>query len=135
MVQSSKKDVLSEEIKSWKGFEYALREENRLLFSKMLSECGKNDATSKLMAIKMNSSLLNHCYWYEIRQIYPTKLGGEEWFMNMQNPIGDPRFDPQATITKNPDGSYKVTKEEIRMEVHPSTGYHQDKINTLNQKE
>jgi hypothetical protein len=33
MDQSS---ILSEEIKSWADFEYALGEENRLLFSKML---------------------------------------------------------------------------------------------------
>jgi hypothetical protein len=32
------KDVLTQEIQSWKGFEYALREENRLLFSKMLAK-------------------------------------------------------------------------------------------------
>ena len=36
-------NVLSEEIKSWERFEYALREENRLLFSKMLSECKQNE--------------------------------------------------------------------------------------------
>jgi hypothetical protein len=35
--------VLSEEIKSWERFEYALREEDRLLFSKMLSECKENE--------------------------------------------------------------------------------------------
>jgi hypothetical protein len=29
--------ILDKEIKSWKGFEYALREENRILFNKMLS--------------------------------------------------------------------------------------------------
>jgi hypothetical protein len=34
--------ILSSEIKSWKRFEYALREENRLLFNKMLSECREN---------------------------------------------------------------------------------------------
>jgi hypothetical protein len=34
--------ILDKEIESWKGFEYALREENRLLFSKMLSECQQN---------------------------------------------------------------------------------------------
>jgi hypothetical protein len=72
---------------------------------------------------------------FGIIEIYPTKSGGEEWFMNMQNPASDPRFDPQATITKNPDGSYKITKTVVRMEVYPSTGYHQDKISTLNQKE
>jgi hypothetical protein len=72
---------------------------------------------------------------FGIKEIYPTKPGGEEWFMNMQNPTLDPRFDPQANITKNPDGSYKMTKQEVRMEVYPSTGYNQDKIATLNQKE
>jgi hypothetical protein len=35
--------IQSEEIKSWETFEYALREENRLLFSKMLSECRQNE--------------------------------------------------------------------------------------------
>ena len=31
-------DILAKEIESWTNFEYALREENRLLFNKMLSE-------------------------------------------------------------------------------------------------
>jgi hypothetical protein len=38
----SLEDALTKEIKSWKGFQYALREENRILFNKMLSECGEN---------------------------------------------------------------------------------------------
>ena len=40
MDQSS---ILSEEIKSWGHFEYALREEDRLVFSKMLAECRENE--------------------------------------------------------------------------------------------
>ena len=35
-------DILTKEIESWKDFEYALREENRILFDKMLSECQEN---------------------------------------------------------------------------------------------
>jgi hypothetical protein len=35
-------DILANEIESWKNFRYALREENALLFNKMLSECGQN---------------------------------------------------------------------------------------------
>jgi hypothetical protein len=31
-------DFLAKEIESWKGFEYALREENRILFHEMLNE-------------------------------------------------------------------------------------------------
>ena len=35
-------DILAKEIESWKHFRYALREENALLFNKMLSECSHN---------------------------------------------------------------------------------------------
>lgn len=38
----STEGIFVKEIESWKGFEYALREENRILFHKMLSECIKN---------------------------------------------------------------------------------------------
>jgi hypothetical protein len=35
-------DILTTEIKSWKDFRYALREEDACLFNEMLSECGHN---------------------------------------------------------------------------------------------
>jgi hypothetical protein len=38
----NKENILTKESESWKGFEYALREENIILFSKMLSDCGEN---------------------------------------------------------------------------------------------
>ncbi|MFL6321943.1 MAG: hypothetical protein ACJ72Q_15905, partial [Nitrososphaeraceae archaeon] len=44
--------ILSEEIKSWQNFEYALREENRLLFGKMLSECKQNEDYVKAASSK-----------------------------------------------------------------------------------
>jgi hypothetical protein len=37
------KTTLVQEMDSWNNFEYALREENRLLFNKMLSECKENE--------------------------------------------------------------------------------------------
>ena len=44
---SSEKDenekILVKEIESWKGFEYALREPNAILFNKMLKECMENE--------------------------------------------------------------------------------------------
>jgi hypothetical protein len=52
MVNSMNEDTLSEEIKSWETFEYALREENRLLFSKMLSECRQNEDYIKAASSK-----------------------------------------------------------------------------------
>jgi hypothetical protein len=39
VVAVENKNILTEEIESWNRFEYALRQENRLLFRKMLGEC------------------------------------------------------------------------------------------------
>jgi hypothetical protein len=36
-------DILAKEIKSWKGFEYALRQPNATLFNKLLTECLENE--------------------------------------------------------------------------------------------
>jgi hypothetical protein len=36
-------NTLTQEIDSWSNYEYALREENRLLFNKMLSKCKENE--------------------------------------------------------------------------------------------
>jgi hypothetical protein len=44
--------ILSEEIKSWEHFEYALREENRLVFSNMLSECRENEDYARAASSK-----------------------------------------------------------------------------------
>jgi hypothetical protein len=41
MSPSSNEDLLTSEIESRNGFEYALREENRHLFHKMLNQCKK----------------------------------------------------------------------------------------------
>ena len=38
----NEENILTKEIESWKDFEYALREENGILFNKMLSECVEN---------------------------------------------------------------------------------------------
>ena len=42
--EKEEKDTLNNEIQTWKGLEYALREENSsLLFNKMLTECQDNE--------------------------------------------------------------------------------------------
>ena len=68
---------------------------------------------------------------FGIKKLYPTKSGGEQWFMDMNNPLGDSRFNPQNTITKNPDGSWKMKSTQVRMNVYTSTGYDSDDIPTL----
>ena len=46
------RSILNKEIDSWSNFEYALREENRLLFNKMLSECKENEGYIKAAGSK-----------------------------------------------------------------------------------
>jgi hypothetical protein len=63
---------------------------------------------------------------FGIRKIYPTKSGGEEWFMDMSDGQ-DPRSRPPS-MTKNPDGSFKVTSSQVRYGVFTSSGYQPDKV-------
>jgi hypothetical protein len=64
---------------------------------------------------------------FGIKKIYPTKPGGEEWVMNMQDPNNDPRT-KQIPMSKNADGSWKVTEDQVRYGVYTSSGYHPDLV-------
>jgi hypothetical protein len=70
---------------------------------------------------------------FGIKKLIPTKFGGEEWYMDMNNPSSDPRTLPPS-MTKNSDGSWKVTNTQTRYRVFPSTGWDRD-YTTLNQQE
>lgn len=61
--------------------------------------------------------------------IYPSKSGGELWFLG-NDPTRDSRFNPQATLTRNADGSWKVKSSQVRMQVYTSTGYDASRIAT-----
>src|SRR5688572_11164933 len=55
---------------------------------------------------------------FGIDQIYCTKPGGDEWFINMDNPEENlARFDPKTELTRNMDGTWKVTDTQVRMNV------------------
>jgi hypothetical protein len=57
-------NILIKEIKSWEHFEYAMMEENRLLFSKMLSECRENEDYARDAISKDEEYFqLNHYLW------------------------------------------------------------------------
>jgi hypothetical protein len=45
-------NILTQEIDSWSYFEYVLREENRLVSNKMLSECKENEDFSHAASSK-----------------------------------------------------------------------------------
>jgi hypothetical protein len=92
---------------------------------------------------------------FGIEKLYPTKTGvgggGEEWYMEMRNPMKDDRFIPINTVlnktlypfytlTRNTeDGSWKLTsttpETKVRMHVFTSTGYNQSKIATYDHSE
>ena len=77
---------------------------------------------------------------FGIKEIYRSKPGEEEWFMNMDDPKHDLRTDPQTTLTKNDDTEHginiwKIQNTEVRYEVFTSSGYNPQLITTLNQTE
>jgi hypothetical protein len=45
--EEQENNVLAKEIESWNSFEYSLREEDSILFNKMLNECQKEEEYSK----------------------------------------------------------------------------------------
>ena len=76
---------------------------------------------------------------FGIKEIYRSKLGGEEWFINMDDPNHDLRTDPQTTLIKNNDdhgnNSWKIQNTEVRYNVFTSSGFNPQLITTLNQTE
>jgi hypothetical protein len=50
--EKEQENILTKEIESWSKFEYALREEDRVLFNKMLNECQQKEEYSKAFKSK-----------------------------------------------------------------------------------
>jgi G3E family GTPase len=50
MTDEEENNVLAKEIESWSSFEYSLREEDRILFNRMLNECQKEEYTKAFNA-------------------------------------------------------------------------------------
>ncbi len=64
---------------------------------------------------------------FGITKIYPTKENGREWYMNMSGPENDSlvsiTFDPN--LTKNTDGSWRVSYPHLRFNVNTPSGMDQ----------
>jgi hypothetical protein len=50
---------------------------------------------------------------FGINKIYPTKENGREWYINTNNIQNDKLFSTSAEITKQPDGSLRVSAEHL----------------------
>jgi hypothetical protein len=87
---------------------------------------------------------------FGIEKIYPTQKGGEEWYMDMINPLSDNRFDPYNLlamedrnsqdpplfkIIRNKDNSWKMVPltdyTSIRMNILTNDGYNGNRIETF----
>jgi hypothetical protein len=54
----------------------------------------------------------------KIGMIYQTKIGGDEWFMDPSKLKEDKRFDANANLTRNRDGTWSVdSKEQTRLNI------------------
>ena len=53
---------------------------------------------------------------FGIAKLYPTANGGNEWYVNMNDPKSDPSFRNLPTMTKQADGSWQVSASQVRME-------------------
>ena len=65
---------------------------------------------------------------FGVEMLYPTKAAGQEWYLDMVNPTSDGRFNPQDQITRNPDGSWKMKSDQVRMYVYTSNGYNPHQV-------
>jgi hypothetical protein len=74
-----------------------------------------------------------HRHKFNVKEIYPTRLGGREWFMNMNIP-SDGIFDPGSAISKQLGGSWQINgafrpgnkyEDQVRMTVGTSAGQEQ----------
>jgi hypothetical protein len=67
-------------------------------------------------------SVVRHIF--KVKEIYPTKPGGREWFINMDSPQSDRIFDPGSHITKQSDGSWQISGSffQVRMVVGTPEG-------------
>ncbi|MGI0048873.1 MAG: Ig-like domain-containing protein, partial [Nitrososphaera sp.] len=59
---------------------------------------------------------------FGIEKIYPTTEGGNEWYVNMDDPKSDPNFRNLPSMTKQSDGSWQVSASQVRMEAWSPSG-------------
>jgi hypothetical protein len=73
---------------------------------------------------------------FGIQKLYPTIDNGEEWYMNMSDPLHDKQFNPKVELVRNQgDNSWHVDDSKVRMNVYTSSGYNESNIITYDQKE
>ena len=62
---------------------------------------------------------------FGVTEIYPTKVGGREWYVNMNDPNADGIFDTGSPIKIQPDGSWQIgtdTNSRLQNQIRMSVG-------------
>jgi hypothetical protein len=82
-----------------------------------------NNMISSAAAIPSNNSLKGEDI-FGIKEIYPTRPEGREWFLNSEDPRSDGIFyiTSDKNITKQSDGSWLINSSEVRMNVDTPPG-------------
>jgi hypothetical protein len=117
---------------------------------KVKSEKDDEQSKSKTKSKTNTESRENDNYdEFGIKKIYPTTASGQEWYLNMENPVIDDQFspfnlnteeeDPNFELYKNKDGSWKLksknSEAKVRMDVFSPDGYSPEKIETFDHSE
>jgi len=88
--------------------------------------------TYYLQTIQTPPSSFRHTF--KVKEIFPTKPGGREWFLDMKNPTSDGIFDPGSPIKQQADRSWEINgnlrpgdkyEDQVRMTVGTPTGQEQ----------
>ena len=78
-------------------------------------------------AISFHKTTLSHgkVDKFGILEIYPTKVDGREWYLNMSNPMNDSMFSigSDQNIIKQNDSSWRITNPQVRMNVTTPPNY------------
>ncbi|MGB8133177.1 MAG: hypothetical protein WCE99_03190, partial [Nitrososphaeraceae archaeon] len=82
-----------------------------------------NNMISSAAAIPSNNSSKGEDI-FGIKEIYPTRPDGREWFLNSEDPRSDGIFyiTSDKNITKESDGSWLINSSEVRMNVDTPPG-------------
>ena len=81
-----------------------------------------NNAILSVSALSNDSSKEEDIFG--TKEIYPTKPGGKEWFLNSDDPRSDGIFfiTSDKNITRQSDGSWLINSSEVRMNVDTPPG-------------
>jgi hypothetical protein len=103
---------------TWSASLSATSSGSQTLYAKATDKAGNSKENSLSLTLVANSNDAS-IDKFGIKKLFPTKSGGNEWYVNMADPDGDPLFRNLPSMTKQSDGSWQVSggsNGQVRME-------------------